>query len=166
MLMPMLIGAAVLAYANWPRTALPAGIKADRVVVLKAERKLLLLSSNVVLREYAISLGFNPRGQKIREGDGKTPEGSYTIDYRNSWSMAHLALHISYPQAENTNYARQQGVAPGGLIMIHGISNGYGALGRLHRFYDWTDGCIAVTNDEIEEIWRAVPDGTPIDIRA
>lgn len=157
---------AAVAYANWPRHALQPGIKADHVVVLKSERKMFLLSSHAILREYAISLGANPVGQKVREGDGKTPEGSYRIDYRNPKSMAHLALHISYPKADDVARAKQQGVPPGGSIMIHGLSNGYGVLGRLHRWYDWTDGCIAVSNDEIEEIWRVVPDGTPIDIRA
>lgn len=156
----------ILAYANWPEAALPADAIADRVVVYKSQRKLVLFQGGAVLREYRIALGGNPVGPKQREGDGRTPEGLYAIDYRNLQSQFHLSLHISYPKAEDIARARRDRVEPGGLIMIHGLRNGMGALGRFHRYVDWTNGCIAVTNREIEEIWRAVPDGTVIELRA
>lgn len=95
----------------------------------------------------------------------RQPEGLYKIDYRKADSSFHRALHISYPNAGDKAKARKLGVSPGGLIMIHGIKNGAGWIGNLHRFADWTNGCIAVTDAEIRELWRAVPNGTPIEIR-
>jgi murein L,D-transpeptidase YafK len=157
----------LLCYNLWPRLSLPLDVKADRVVVLKSERRLLLYSGRALLRDYRIALGFTPEGAKEREGDGKTPEGRYVIDYRNPNSGYHRSLHISYPTAEQMTRARAEGVSAGGMIMIHGLRNGLaGWLGRLHRLVDWTAGCIAVTNDEMDEIWRLVPDGTSIEIRA
>lgn len=103
-------------------------------------------------------------GPKRQEGDERTPEGLYRIDWRNPNSVAHLSLHISYPDAEDRARAGAAGVAPGGSIMIHGLPNGWGFLGALHRRLDWTDGCIGVTNAEMREIWALVPDGTPIRI--
>ena len=158
--------ATVAAYAHWPRTGLSEGVTADHVVVLKSERRLQIFRGEELLREYRVSLGFNPVGTKEIEGDGKTPEGRYVIDKRNPRSQYHLSLHISYPTAEQVTRAKANGVNPGGLIMIHGIRNGLGAMGRLHLLTDWTAGCVAVTNDEIEEIWRVVPNGTPIEVRA
>jgi len=139
--------------------------QADQVVVVKSQRALMLLKSGKVVKTYRVSLGGHPNGAKTREGDGKTPEGDYVIDRRNTKSRFHLALHISYPSAADVQNARKLGVSPGGDIMIHGLPNGFGWTGALHTKWDWTDGCIAVTNPEIEEIWRAVPNGTPIEIR-
>jgi len=155
-----------MAYAHFPEPYLAAGARADRVVVLKRERKLVLMNGARPLKEYRISLGRDPVGPKTQEGDGRTPEGQYVVDYRKADSSFHRALHISYPSASDSAQAGARGVNPGGLIMVHGIRNGLGFVGRLHRLADWTNGCIAVTNVEIEEIWRAVPDGTPIEIRA
>jgi len=154
-----------LAWANWPRKALNPSARADRVVVHKAERRLDLLSQGSILKSYRISLGGAPSGPKQREGDHRTPEGLYTLDYRKADSSFHKALHISYPSPADRAAAASAGRAPGGLVMIHGLPNGQGWLGRLHLAYDWTDGCVAVTNREIEEIWRAVPDGAPIELR-
>lgn len=137
----------------------------DSVVVLKGERILYLLSGGRRVREYRIALGRNPIGHKQQEGDGRTPEGRYLIDYRNPKSRYHLSLHISYPSREDEREARNKGVSPGGDIMIHGLPNGLGYIGKLHRMRDWTDGCIAVTNEEMAEIWRLVRIGTPIEIR-
>lgn len=145
---------------------LPPKITADKVVVLKGARNLMLLDEGKVLKTYSIVLGESPRGHKEREGDERTPEGLYKIDYRNSRSVAHLSLHISYPNDQDKARAKAKGVSPGGAIMIHGMLNGYGWIGPLHRLFDWTDGCIAVTNGEMDEIWRAVPNGTPIEIKA
>lgn len=158
-------GGVVLAWAHWPPAPLPDGARADRVVVLKAERQLLLLDRQAVLRRYPIALGGAPRGHKRREGDERTPEGLYQLDARNPRSAFHLSLHVSYPDAEDRRRAAQEGIDPGGMIMVHGLPNRLGFLGRLHRLVDWTDGCIAVTNPEMEQIWKAVEDGTPIEIR-
>jgi murein L,D-transpeptidase YafK len=116
------------------------------------------------LPTYASARGRNPLGHKQQEGDGRTPEGRYVLDYRNPRSSYHKALHVSYPTAADTSAASRRGVKPGGQIMVHGVRNGLGFVGRLHRIFDWTDGCIALTDAEIDEIWRSVADGTPIDI--
>ncbi|MCW5620523.1 MAG: L,D-transpeptidase family protein [Burkholderiales bacterium] len=157
--------AGVAAYAHFPAPELATDARADRVVVLKGERKLILMNGDRPLKEYRIALGRDPVGPKTQEGDGRTPEGQYVIDYRKRDSSFHRALHISYPDPADAAQASMRGVSPGGLIMVHGIRNGLGVAGRFHRLTDWTNGCIAVTNSEIEEIWRAVPDGTPIEIR-
>jgi murein L,D-transpeptidase YafK len=135
---------------------------ADLVEVFKSERKLVLLSHGEALKTYQVALGGNPVGPKREQGDHRTPEGRYVIDFHNLRSAYHLALHISYPNAEDRRQAARRGVAPGGAIMIHGLPNGLRWIGEAHHLRDWTDGCIAVTNSEIEEIARAVPDGTPI----
>ena len=145
--------------------ALPPGTTADRIVVEKSKRTLSLYRAGKLLKSYKIALGKNPVGPKQREGDSRTPEGSYVIDFRKADSKFHRALHISYPNAEDRRRARERGVQPGGAIMIHGLPNGTGAIGAAHRLRDWTDGCIAVTNEEIEEIWKVVPNGTAIVIR-
>jgi len=143
----------------------PAYETVDHVVVLKGQHKLLLLSGEKVVRTYLVALGGGGLSPKMRQGDHRTPEGLYQIDYRNSASSFHRALHISYPNEADRERARRLGVSPGGNIMIHGITNGLGWVGVNHRLSDWTDGCIAVTNAEIEEIWSLVPDGTPVEIR-
>jgi murein L,D-transpeptidase YafK len=137
---------------------------ADRVVVYKARREMMLYRDGKAIRTYRIALGRTPVGPKRREGDGKTPEGDYVVDGRLARSQFHRALHISYPAAADRERARRAGVSPGGDIMIHGLPNGQGAIGAAHRQSDWTEGCIAVTNEEIEEIWRLVANGTPIRI--
>ena len=142
-----------------------AQTKVNRVLILKSARKLQLLSGKDVVKEYRVALGNAPTGAKERQGDGKTPEGSYVIDYRNKNSQFHRSLHISYPNAGDKARARKLGVNPGGDVFIHGLMNGYGWIGAAHRQKDWTLGCIAVTNDEIEEIWKLVPDGTPVEIK-
>ena len=158
--------AGTLAWANAPDSPpLAPGAVADRVVVDKGAHTLTLLRRGAALKTYRVSLGGHPRGPKREEGDERTPEGVYRLDARNARSSAHLALHISYPDSGDAARARARGVQPGGLIMVHGISNGLGWVGRLHRLVDWTDGCVAVTNREMDEIWRAVPTGTPIEIR-
>jgi murein L,D-transpeptidase YafK len=116
------------------------------------------------MKTYRIALGRSPVGKKTREGDRKTPEGCYTIDWRNPGSRFYRSLHISYPNDEDIQQAASQGVSPGGDIMIHGLKNGKSWIGKRHRRQDWTDGCVAVTNTEMDEIWDAVPDGTPVKI--
>lgn len=146
--------------------ASPAAIAppVTRLEVRKSERRLILYSGEEPVAEYEVALGSTPTGPKQRQGDGRTPEGRYTIDWRKPNSDFHRALHISYPNAQDLRRARERGHDPGGSIMIHGLPNGMGVIGTAHTLADWTDGCIAVTNYEIEEIWEWVPDGAPIDI--
>lgn len=138
---------------------------ADRVLVEKQARRLTLLRGGKALRTYRIALGREPSGDKVCQGDHRTPEGLFTIDSHLPASRFHRALHVSYPDAAHRRAARHHGCAPGAAIMIHGIKKGLGWLGPLHRMIDWTDGCMAVTDDEIEEIYAAVPNGTPVEIR-
>lgn len=159
-----MIGAGAAARADLPASA-PPETQASEVVVLKGERRLILKRGEEEIAAYAIALGFAPEGHKRREGDGRTPEGRYVIDWRNPKSAYHLSLHISYPSAADGAAAAEAGDDPGGMIMIHGLPNGMGWLGAAHSLRDWTAGCIAVTSEEIEEIWTLVPDGTPIEIR-
>lgn len=140
-------------------------IKADQVVVLKSQRTLTLFSQRKLLRTYKVALGSSPGGAKEQEGDHKTPEGRYILDRRNGKSRFYKAIHVSYPNEQDKTKASERGVSPGGDIMVHGLPNGFGWLGATHRAQDWTDGCIAVTNAEMDEIWELVPDGTPIEIR-
>lgn len=154
----LLVGALLVGAAAGAETAV------DAVVVRKAKREMVLMGGGDVVRRYRIALGREPVGAKRRQGDGKTPEGEYTITGRNRWSSYHRSLRISYPNAVDRERARRERVAPGGDIMIHGLPNGRGNLGALHTKWDWTEGCIAVTNEEIEEIWRMVADGTPLRI--
>jgi len=138
---------------------------ADRVVVHKKDRVMELMHKGQVLKTYKIALGSQPVGAKTRQGDHRTPEGVYIIDRRNAHSQYHRALHISYPNTADRQRALKLGVSPGGDIFIHGLPNGYGWVGSGHRDRDWTEGCIAVTDQEIEEIWELVDDGTPVEIR-
>lgn len=137
----------------------------DHLVVLKKQHKLLLISGDQVVKSYDVALGSGGLTPKRRQGDHRTPEGLYTIDYRNPASRFHRALHISYPQKSDMLRARQLGVDPGGDIMIHGLGPSFSWAGELHRHNDWTDGCIAVTDEEMDQIWQAVADGTPVEIR-
>jgi murein L,D-transpeptidase YafK len=138
--------------------------KADRVIVYKAQRRLELRRGDTLLRSYHIALGRQPAGQKIGEGDGRTPEGTYFIDQRKVISDYHLALHISYPDEFDIKRAAAAGVRPGGSIMIHGQPNGMAPADIKLLKKDWTAGCIALTDAEIDEVSRLVDDGTPIDI--
>jgi murein L,D-transpeptidase YafK len=133
---------------------------ADRILVKKAERRLYLMRGNEPIRSYKIALGYQPTGHKQRQGDGRTPEGRYYIDRRSDGSNYRKALHISYPREEDRLRALRQGNDPGGLIMIHGQPNNR----RERRTGDWTFGCIAVSDMEIDEIWELTTKGTPVEI--
>jgi murein L,D-transpeptidase YafK len=141
---------------------LPESLAADKVLVLKSERKLFLMKGDEVLKTYIVALGRNPVGSKVRQGDSRTPEGTYVLDRHNPNSQYHRSIHISYPNADDAARARRMGVSPGGDVFLHGLPNGFHGLLAPG---DWTEGCIAVTNTEIDEIWRAVADGTPIEIK-
>ena len=156
---------AVYFYAHHNWHPLPSGTMIDRVVVEKAARKLSIFRDGRRLKSYRVALGRSPIGPKEKEGDMKTPEGIYKIDSRNAQSSFHLALHISYPSNDDNTRAAERGVSAGFDIMIHGIRNGLGWMGAFYRRNDWTAGCIALTDEEIEELWRITPDGTTIEIR-
>lgn len=138
---------------------------ADSIVVEKRERQLTLFYRGVPVRSYFVALGARPLGDKERAGDQRTPEGLFHVNAHNPASKFHLALRISYPSAAHRARAEALGVDPGGDIMIHGLPLEFKDAGRDHVQNDWTNGCVALTNEEIEEIWRAVPDGTPVHIK-
>jgi tetratricopeptide (TPR) repeat protein len=137
----------------------------DKILVGKKARRLMLISNGEVLKTYKIALGGNPIGPKERQGDNKTPEGTYVIDSRNEDSHYHRSLHISYPNERDKKRAKELGVSPGGNIMIHGIKKGFSWIGDAQSEVDWTKGCIAVTDEEIEEICKLAPNGTIVEIR-
>jgi murein L,D-transpeptidase YafK len=131
---------------------------------MKSAHTLTLFHQGNAIKTYHVALGRGGSGQKMQAGDNKVPEGIYRIAGRNPHSAFHLALRVGYPTPEQVREAKLRGVDPGGDIMIHGIRNGFGWVGPLQQKVDWTKGCIAVTDEEIEEIWRIVPDGTVIEI--
>jgi len=135
---------------------------ADKVVVVKSARELRLLADGNVFARYPIALGGEPVGPKRRRGDQRTPEGRYVLDWRNPESVYYRAIHISYPAPRDRRYARRHDLDPGDGIMIHGLPEKYRWMGEHHVQADWTNGCIAVTNAEMDRIWKRVPDGTPI----
>ena len=145
--------------------AAPAPVRVDSILILKKDHLLELMAGGKVIRTYHVALGQGGLAPKQREGDGRTPEGHYTIDVRTAESHYHKAFHISYPNAEDKRRAAKLGVSPGGAIMIHGLPNGKGYIGSMHRMYDWTLGCVALTDEEIDELWNLVPVGTPVEIR-
>lgn len=139
-------------------------VKADQVLVFKKSRKLQLRIGDMILREYPIALGWNPMGHKQYEGDGRTPEGKYTISWKNPNSDFFLSLKVSYPNQNDIENARKRGDSPGNMIMVHGLPNDKTAREVNHPRADWTNGCIALNNTQIVEIWEMVDEGTPITI--
>lgn len=140
-------------------------LKADKILVEKSKRKLHLLKDGKVVKSYKVALGGNPKGHKTQQGDQKTPEGIYKISGRFHSANFRKSMKISYPNAADRKQAKQRGVSAGGDIMLHGLGKSRGWIGKAHTATDWTLGCIAVTNDEIDEIWGAVPDGVEIEIK-
>ena len=138
--------------------------KADFVLVKKHEKQLYLMRNKKPFKIYRVAFGANSKGPKIMEGDERTPEGTYILDYKNPDSDFYKSIHISYPNDQDIKRAREMGVVPGGDIMIHGQKNGSKNFSRIQRYVNWTDGCIAVTNAEMDEIWTLVDVGTPITI--
>lgn len=162
----MITGVLAAVWANrGASAALPLSATADSLVVEKVAHRMTLYLGNGASKTYRVALGRGGLADKEREGDLRVPEGHYSIDSRLEQSAFHLALHVSYPDSSDRARATRSGVAPGHSIMVHGIRSGLGWLGRFHRYSDWTAGCVAVTNSEIEELWRVVPNGTPITLR-
>lgn len=164
MLIVLVPAVALSSKARPIKQPLPMKATVDKILIEKSKRRLTLLNNNTPIKSYEISLGVKPTGKKTEKGDDRTPEGVYTIDRKNLKSKYHRALHISYPNSEDKAQSIARGVSPGGDIMIHGLPNGE----ESYEFYqikrDWTAGCIAVNNAEIEEIFRLVPNGTTIEI--
>lgn len=156
--------AGITIYYFYPGSKLPEGAVIDKLVVYKSKRKMLAYSGNELLKTYIVSLGKNPIGHKQFEGDCKTPEGIYTINDRNPNSAYYKNLGVSYPNEADKEYAQKLGKLPGGLIKIHGLRNNRGYIGKFHRFKDWTAGCIAVTNEEMDELFTRVKQDAVIEI--
>ena len=152
-------------YQSWPETSLPANARADKIVVKKSKKEMELFYKKRSLKKYKISIGKNQSGHKIKRGDKRTPEGKYILDWKNAHSKYHLSIHISYPSKNDRKRAKAKGLNPGGDIMIHGLPKYVLFFSKLHRLIGYTYGCIMVTNEEMDEIWRAVAVGTPIEIR-
>jgi murein L,D-transpeptidase YafK len=142
--------------------ALPAFAEVDLVKVDKSDRKMYLLSAGEIVKKYDVALGANPQGHKQQEGDEKTPEGEYTLDYKKEDSAFYRAMHVSYPNRVDRANAEKRGVSPGGSIMIHGQRNLLGWLAPITQRFDWTNGCIALTNSEMDEFMELVNVGTKI----
>lgn len=136
----------------------------DFLRVVKSKRILEAWRNDIKIRTYRVSLGGNPFGHKQKEGDGRTPEGTYTLDYRKTDSVAYKAMHVSYPNEEDRKRARELGVKPGGSIMIHGQWDGFGPFAWLLQNYDWTNGCIGLSNEDLDDLWDIVAWNTRIEI--
>jgi murein L,D-transpeptidase YafK len=154
-----------LVYYLFPEKKIDNSKPINKILVFKSKRKLMVLNNNKVIKEYTISLGRKPIGAKHFEGDDKTPEGLYYIESKNPHSGYYLNLGISYPSEKDKLFAEKSGKSPGGLIKIHGLKNGMAFIGKFHRWVDWTHGCIALTNNEVEELYNNVKLKTPIEIR-
>ncbi|WP_342246443.1 L,D-transpeptidase family protein [Pseudomonas sp. OTU5201] len=163
LLVVLIMGLSALAQASTTPTL--GGKAIDKVMVVKSERKLLLMNRGDILKSYRISLGKQPLGAKLREGDQRTPEGFYWIDWRKTSDRFNLSMHISYPNARDAAKAREKGVSPGGMIMIHGTPLDEEYPEWYFHTLDWTEGCIAMRNSDMREIWSLVKDGTLIEIR-
>ena len=145
-----------------PPPSAPVEAQADLIEVFKGERRMELKREGKTIRRYRVALGFSPERHKEREGDGRTPEGSYTVDARNPRSAFHLSLRVSYPDADDKAHAESLGVSPGGDIYIHGQPNGWCKFLVGHPVKDWTTGCVAVTDAEIREVWSLAPTGVRV----
>ena len=141
-----------------------AAQKADMVRVVKSKKRLYLIKDEQVFASFRVKFGADPKGHKVRQGDEKTPEGRYYLTYKNANSAYYKSIHISYPNAEDKENARRLGVDPGGDIMIHGQPNGYEWATFLIQLVNWTDGCVALTNRDMDKVWDAIDPGTPIEI--
>ena len=152
-------------YRNRQCEPAPSG-PVDRIFIDKSEHWMAVYRDGQIVREFRVALGKGGLKPKVRAGDGRVPEGLYTISAHNSASAYHLSLRIDYPTPEQVAEAAARGVKAGGDIMIHGIPDDRSWIGSRHRMMDWTNGCIAVTNPEMDWLYEAVPDGTPVEIRA
>jgi murein L,D-transpeptidase YafK len=161
-----ILTSAIVVYNIWPEQKLATDAKIDFLLVEKSKRIMKVYNGAQLLKTYKISLGGNPTGHKVFEGDEKTPEGIYTINDRNPNSGYHKNLGVSYPNSTDREKAKAIGKSPGGDIKIHGLKNGaFGMINKIHRLTDWTNGCIAVTNSEVDELYNAVVPNAKIEIK-
>jgi murein L,D-transpeptidase YafK len=142
-----------------------SGQKADSVLVIKSKNRLYLMSHGQPFVSFYVTFGKDPKGHKQKKGDERTPEGHYLLDYKNVNSKFYKSIHVSYPNANDRANAKRLGVDPGGDIMIHGQANGWGWASPIVQFFSWTDGCIALSDNDMDKVWDAVDPGTPIEIR-
>ena len=154
-----------LVYNLYPETKLSETAKIDSLVVFKSQNKMIVYQQGKLLKTYQVSFGDNPVGHKQFEGDEKTPEGHYTINAKNDKSGYHKNLGISYPNVQDINYAKLRGKSPGRDIKIHGLRNGLGMVNKFQRWFNWTNGCVALTNSEVDELYRSVKLGARIQIK-
>lgn len=161
----IILSSSLIFYYFYPEERIKKDVVIDKILVLKAERQLLVYSHGTLIKSYTIALGRSPVGDKQFKGDNKTPEGIYRIHAKNPYSGWHKNLGISYPNATDRRQARLLGHSAGGDIKIHGLRNGRGFIGKFHRWKDWTYGCIALTNEEVDEIYSRTPIGTIIEIK-
>ena len=139
--------------------------KADEVLVVKSEKRLYLLKDGERYASFPVVFGGDPKGHKEQQGDQRTPEGRYTLDYKNANSNFYRSIHISYPNRQDRAHAQKLGVDPGGDIKIHGQANGWGWASPVMQLFSWTDGCVALSNSNMDKVWEAIDPGTPIEIR-
>ena len=160
----LILFVALLVYQYYPYSPIPKGVVIEKILVNKAERKLMVYANGSIVKTFTIALGDQPIGTKEREGDEKTPEGQYVINSKAGLGASgfHKNLGISYPSQKDMANARQKGFSTGGDIKIHGLKNGLGFIGRFQRWRDWTNGCMAVTNEEMDDLFDHVKIGTPI----
>lgn len=159
-----LLSANNLLAANNLMAGRPVVEKADAVLVKKSEHRLFLLKNGKSFKDFHVVFGGEPKGHKQQEGDGRTPEGKYLLDYKLVNSNYYRAFHVSYPNPIDIQHAKELGVSPGGQIMIHGQKNGFAAFATITQTINWTKGCIALTNEDIDQLWAAIDAGTPIEI--
>lgn len=160
----MVLGLLLLCWSHWLLAADKAP-KVTSVLVIKHEKRLYLKAGKTTLASFPVVFGANPEGHKQQEGDERTPEGLYTLDYKKASSSFYKAIHISYPNAQDVADAKKRGVDPGGAIMIHGQKNGMGWAAAATQLFNWTNGCIALTDEDMEQVWQKVAAGTPIEIQ-
>lgn len=161
----LVIISATAIYYFFPEPVLPGDVVIDKLIVCKSRNSMEAYSGDRLIKTYRISIGKNSFGHKVQKGDKRTPEGTYKINDRNPDSGYHKNLGVSYPNAADRAQARKANLDPGGDIKIHGLKNGRGYIGKFHRFSNWTDGCIALTNEEVDELYRAVRPGALIIIK-
>jgi murein L,D-transpeptidase YafK len=161
----LLLLSSVIVYYFLPEPALPSTKKIDTLIVIKHKGIMEAYADDELIKTYKVSIGQHPVGDKEFEGDKKTPEGSYRINDKNPNSGYYKNLGVSYPNAGDIKEAKAKGLSPGGEIKIHGLKNGIGFIGKFHRFINWTAGCIAVTNEEMDELYEAIEVDTPIIIK-
>jgi len=164
--MKCLIKGLLVALLLLTQTAHAEGVqKADAVLVIKSVKRLYLMSEGKSFASFPVTFGREPKGHKEERGDERTPEGKYVLDSKNTASQFYKSIHVSYPNAQDRANAQRRGVDPGGDIMVHGQPNGWEWAAPVVQLFSWTDGCIALSNDNLDQVWTAVDPGTPIEIR-